>query len=115
MSSLSYTGNAFNDAPEHRGWIIGHFMAEEDVRHSRDVEVKWSTHPAGDERQQWTQDDVRPTVVVLISGNFVVELSTETAELTRAGDYVMWGPGVDHAWRAVEDSVVLTVRWPSVG
>jgi hypothetical protein len=25
----------------------------------------------------------------------------------------MWGPGVDHSWEALEDSVVLTVRWPS--
>jgi quercetin dioxygenase-like cupin family protein len=34
--------------------------------------------------------------------------------LERQGDYVVWGPGVDHSWRAEEESVVLTVRWPSV-
>jgi quercetin dioxygenase-like cupin family protein len=34
--------------------------------------------------------------------------------LTRPGDYVVWGPGVDHSWRAEQDAVVLTVRWPSV-
>jgi hypothetical protein len=26
----------------------------------------------------------------------------------------MWGAGTDHSWRAEEDSVVITVRWPSV-
>ncbi|CAM5634000.1 hypothetical protein SVIOM342S_04457 [Streptomyces violaceorubidus] len=26
----------------------------------------------------------------------------------------MWGRGVDHSWYAEEESVVLTVRWPSV-
>jgi hypothetical protein len=26
----------------------------------------------------------------------------------------VWGEGVDHSWHAEEESVVLTVRWPSV-
>jgi len=25
---------------------------------------------------------------------------------------VMWGPGVDHSWEALEESTVLAVRWP---
>jgi hypothetical protein len=29
------------------------------------------------------------------------------------GDYVMWGAGTDHSWRPEEDSVVITVCWPS--
>jgi hypothetical protein len=34
--------------------------------------------------------------------------------LARPGNYVLWGPGEDHSWRAETDAVVLTVRWPSV-
>ncbi|MET9017469.1 signal peptidase I, partial [Streptomyces olivaceoviridis] len=34
--------------------------------------------------------------------------------LEEQGDYVVWGRGVDHSWFAEEESVVLTVRWPSV-
>jgi quercetin dioxygenase-like cupin family protein len=34
--------------------------------------------------------------------------------LTRPGDYVLWGPGVDHSWLAEQESVVVTVRWPSL-
>jgi hypothetical protein len=34
--------------------------------------------------------------------------------LARQGDYAMWGPGIDHHWSADEESVVLTVRWPSL-
>jgi hypothetical protein len=26
---------------------------------------------------------------------------------------VMWGAGLDHSWRAEDDSIVITVRWPS--
>ena len=38
----------------------------------------------------------------------------EEIVLSREGDYVRWVPGTDHTWKAEQDSVVLTVRWPSV-
>jgi quercetin dioxygenase-like cupin family protein len=34
--------------------------------------------------------------------------------LAREGDFVLFGPGVPHSFRSVEESLVLTVRWPSV-
>ena len=49
----------------------------------------------------------------LISGRFVQKRPDREVELSKPGDYVMWGPGVVHAWKAVEDSVMLTIRWPS--
>ncbi len=27
---------------------------------------------------------------------------------------IVWGPGIDHCWQAEADSVVITVRWPSI-
>jgi hypothetical protein len=33
---------------------------------------------------------------------------------TESGDYVVWAPGVSHTYRAEVDSVVITVRWPSL-
>jgi quercetin dioxygenase-like cupin family protein len=33
--------------------------------------------------------------------------------LEQEGDYAMWGPGIGHSWHAEEDTVVITVRWPS--
>ncbi|GAB0494382.1 hypothetical protein MMPV_005675 [Pyropia vietnamensis] len=36
-------------------------------------------------------------------------------DLVNEGDYVLWAPGVAHTWVAVEDSAVVTVRWPSLG
>ena len=32
----------------------------------------------------------------------------------REGDFVLFGPGVAHAYRSVEESPILTVRWPSL-
>jgi hypothetical protein len=37
-----------------------------------------------------------------------------TALPQREGDYVAWSPGVDHRGKAIEDAVILTVRWPSL-
>ncbi len=109
-----HIGNAADEGSGNRGWVVGHFIdPPEDVRSSKDVEVKWGLHPAGDKRTQWTADDQRTTMALLVQGNFRVDLTEGSASLTRQGDYVMWGPGVDHSWEALADSVVITVRWPS--
>lgn len=64
-----YTGNAAEDGSLNRGWLLGHFMDPSDgVRSTRDVEVKWGVHPAGEQRAAWTAEDQRTTLVRLVSG-----------------------------------------------
>jgi hypothetical protein len=109
-----YVGNAGTDAISDRGWLLGHFKSPGDVRHSADVEIKWGVHPRGDERAQWVTGEKRTALLVLISGRFRVELPGRSVLLANQGDYVVWTPGVDHSWYAEEESVVLTVRWPSI-
>ena len=77
------------------------------------LEVKWGIHPAGQKRPEWTEGEDRSTLVIMVSGRFRVDLSSDSVTLTRQGDYVTWGPGIDHSWQAESDSVVITVRWPS--
>jgi hypothetical protein len=114
VSADWHSGNATEDGRYTRGWLIGHFIdSSEGVRSTKDVEVKWGIHPAGEKRTQWTRDDQRTTLVLLVDGNFVVNLTEGSTQLTRQGDYAVWGPGIDHIWEAKEDSVVITVRWPS--
>ncbi|MBB5080520.1 signal peptidase I [Nonomuraea endophytica] len=108
-----YVGNAGRDAALDKGWLLGHFK-EAGLRHSEDVEIKWGVHAAGDKRSAWVRGEVRTALLVLISGRFRVELPGRDVLLEQQGDYVVWGRGVDHSWVAEEDSVVLTVRWPSV-
>jgi quercetin dioxygenase-like cupin family protein len=109
-----YSGNAADDGSENRGWLLGHFIdPSEGVRSTKDVEVKWGIHPTGDKRPEWTSDDQRTTVLLLVEGKFQINLTSGSVVMQRQGDYVMWGSGIDHSWEAIEDSVVITVRWPS--
>jgi hypothetical protein len=108
------SGNAEEDSRETRGWLLGHFIdPTEGVRSSKDVEVKWGIHPSGDKRARWTADDQRTTLVILVSGKFRIDLTEANITLDRKGDYVLWGPGIDHSWEALAESIVLSVRWPS--
>ncbi|SEQ09471.1 hypothetical protein SAMN05216188_10242 [Lentzea xinjiangensis] len=114
MTANWHQGNAAEDGSPTRGWLVGHFIdPSEGVRSSKDVEVKWFTHPAGDRRAEWTSDDQRTTLVLLVHGKFRIDLTESSATMTQQGDYVMWGPGIDHSWEAIEESTVMTVRWPS--
>jgi hypothetical protein len=97
-----------------RGWLLGHFRPADDARHSGDVEIKWGVHAKGETRERWVVGERRSALLVLISGRFRVDLPGQSVVLAEQGDYVVWRQGVDHSWQAEEESVVLTVRWPSL-
>lgn len=110
-----YVGNAGADGATNSGWLLGHFMPAGHLLHSENVEVKWGVHPRGDRRAAWATGELRTALLVLVRGEFHVELRDRTVLLREPGDYVVWGPGEDHSWHApVADTVVLTVRWPSM-
>jgi hypothetical protein len=110
-----FVGNADADGPAHRGWLLGHFMGEDDpVLRTAGVEVKWSVHPGGHTRAGWTTGETRTTMALLVEGRFRLDLATGSHVLAKRGDYVVWGPGIEHSWQAEEESTVLTIRWPSI-
>ena len=107
-------GNAVEAARDTRGWFLGHFMSgEHSALQSRDVELKWFTHPRGDTRPEWSPPSPVRTLNVLIRGHFVLLFPEREVALAREGDFVLFGPGVAHSFRSLEESLVLTVRWPS--
>lgn len=114
MSSGVYVGNAGKDAPDDQGWLLGYFKTPGDPRHSRDVEIKWGVHPRGEQRRAWVIGEERCALLILISGRFRMEFRDRSVVLDEQGDYVVWGRDVDHSWTAEEDSIVMTVRWPSI-
>jgi len=110
-----FSGNAVDAAKHTRGWFLGHFMpgADNPLR-SGDVEVKWFVHPKGDVRPEWAPGHPVRTLNVLVRGGVVLLFPDREVLLSREGDFVLFGPDVPHSFRAVQESLVLTVRWPSV-
>ena len=110
---MIYSGYADEDAPSHRGWLVGHFMPPGDPRHSKDAEIKWGVHKKGDKRAEWVDEDPRTGVFILVSGRFRIDLPDRSVVLDRPGAYVLFS-GVGHCWEAEEDSVLIGLRWPSL-
>jgi mannose-6-phosphate isomerase-like protein (cupin superfamily) len=107
------TGNAIID--NEKGWFVGGSLPDSlGLRHTYDVELKWSIHAADEERAEWVTSETRTTVAMLISGSYEVIFRDKSVMLVNQGDFVMWGKGSDHRGRAIKDSVILTVRWPSI-
>lgn len=108
-------GNAADASKDTRGWFVGRFMpgAANPLRTS-DLEVKWYVHAKGEERVQWSPASAVRTLNILVRGCFVLRFPDREVALEKEGDYVLFGPGVAHSFRSVEESLVLTIRWPSI-
>lgn len=114
-----YFGNAGVDQVRGSGWFIGQFVSPElGLRHQTDVEVKWGVHADGDRRAKPWANGNASTIAILVRGKLRLWLqvgeATEQVTLMREGDYVVYGPHVVHSWEAVGDTLVLSVRFPSV-
>lgn len=113
MSSI-VTGNANQEAVRYRGWLIGHFITPAaDPRATTAVEVKWGVHKAGEMKYTWAKSVEATTLSMLIRGRFRLSFPNHDFVLSQEGDYLVWSPDVFHKWQAEQDSVILTVRWPS--
>ena len=53
-------------------------------------------------------------MALLVEGRFRFDFSVGVVLLEHPGDYVAWAPGIDHSWTAETDSIVITIRWPSL-
>ena len=107
-------GNAVEMSRDTRGWFLGHFMPDADnPLRTSDVELKWYTHAKGETREQWSPPNAVRTLNILIRGKFALLFPEREVLLEKEGDFVLFGPGIAHSFRSDEESLVLTVRWPS--
>jgi quercetin dioxygenase-like cupin family protein len=114
-----YFGNAMADQVRGSGWFVGQFVpAEQGPRHQTDVELKWCIHPDGEKRSHPWAHPNGTTISVLIEGRLLITFHIggiqQQVTLQTKGDYVVFGPEVVHSWEAIGDTIVLTVRFPSV-
>jgi hypothetical protein len=112
------TGNAIAEGGTNprKGWFVGAFLPiERGLRHTEICEVKWGVHRDGEEKRTPGTNLMATTLTLLVSGQFQVRLPEidVVIVLERPGDYVIFGPGTRHHWKSLNDSVVVTVRWPS--
>jgi hypothetical protein len=114
-----YFGNAAVDQMRGSGWFVGQFVpAARGLRHQIDVEVKWGIHRDGEKRPHPWANGNATTISVLIHGKlratFHIDGTPHVVTLQKEGDYVIFGPNVVHSWAALGDTVVLSVRFPSI-
>lgn len=98
------------------GWVIGHFLSDNDFFKSDDFEVKWAVHTKGEIKDGVIAASVAKTIVILINGRFKLSFPNENKEviLSKQGDFVSYDAHeVLHSGEAMEDSTVLVIRWPS--
>jgi hypothetical protein len=108
------SGN-LDENKERRGWFIGHFI-DNPAFTSKDFEVRWGVHPKGEKKARVAANKTAKTMSILIKGKFTLKFPKDDKEIVMAktGDFVFWDAKVYHSSEALEDSTVLTIRWPSV-
>jgi hypothetical protein len=117
MDGISH-GNAATAASS-RGWFVGHFVSNDPYRQTTLVEAKWGIHSRSDKKKPYEANRSACSMSILVEGKFRFEFrrgeQTENVTLAKPGDYAIWLPNVGHRGFAEEDNtVVLTLRWPSV-
>jgi hypothetical protein len=111
---IPFFGNVKEASKDTRGWFFGHFMpGEGNPLRTEELELKWYTHMKGETRAEWAPGNPVKTLNILLRGHFVLLFPEQEVALEKEGDFVLFGPGVPHSYRSVEESLVLTVRWPS--
>jgi hypothetical protein len=100
-------------------WVIGHMIQDNNPRHTSVFELKWGRHTKGEKYLDFVPSKEGVTCIsILIRGmmRLVFERGTETQTVTlqTEGDFVLWQPDVCHNSEFLEDTLVLTIKWPSV-
>ncbi|MEM9907516.1 MAG: hypothetical protein AAF921_21100 [Cyanobacteria bacterium P01_D01_bin.44] len=118
----------------HTNWIVGNFptIPADSLRFmqqtnaakgiagdtAKDLAIKWFLHTPDDPRE-WGLN--KPTsqgrTMSLLAGEGEFELTFTQGNqqyiltLETPGDFAIWGPGLEHTWRPLKPSPILTVRW----
>lgn len=113
------TGNLdkyFKDNSDRHGWLIGNFIEEDSLFHNDDFEVRWANHKKGEKKDPPAMNNTAKTISILIKGKMLLKFPFEKKEiiLSKPGDYASWKEKVYHGSEMLEDSIVLTIRWPSI-
>ena len=109
-------GNVHNKQNGALGWIFGHFIDPQSPFHTEAFEMKWKMQPKGKSKGEAKANKIAKSVSILRSGRFKIDFPDlgKSVVLEKEGDYAYFAPGVRHTWEALEDSHMMTIRWPSI-
>jgi hypothetical protein len=120
-----------NDEQRKTNWIIGDRAPETSLRfirqdkpgaeaqNAKNISLKYFIHKPNDppgwgERKPTSKG--RTISILAGSGVFELTFKNEGAEeykvlLDQPGDFVIWGDGVEHSWKPISTSTIITMRW----
>ena len=85
---------------------------------ARNVAVKWFVHRPDDPAEWGSSKPISVGhTISLLAGDGEFELLFSNAgtqlklTLDEPGDFAVWGPGLEHSWRPVKTSTIVTIRW----
>ena len=110
-------GNVNDLSKEKRGWIAGHFMDDDSPLKTQNVEVKWIVREKGKVKPGKKNKQKAQTVIILISGKFVLRLPERNKEfiLSKEGDFISFDASTcPHESETLEDSKAIVIKWPSL-
>jgi len=111
-----FSGNTAESNPQQRGWMLGSFLDPNSPLHSDAVEIKWGVFKKGEDKTVAAANRVAKSISILVKGrvNLLFPDHDTIIELKKEGDYAYWENNVFHTSQILEDSVVITIRWPSI-
>lgn len=114
-------------------WIVGEtplipldslrFMEQDNSegtggRKAKNIAVKWFVHKPTDKLKWGIKKPTskgRSMSLLASKGRFELVFWKGSAKYTltldKPGDFAVWGPGLEHSWRPVKKSTIITFRW----
>jgi hypothetical protein len=117
LSRAIYVGNVARDRRKFKNWFIGSFLPSDNIRHSKDVEVKWSFHKTPFEQVSYKSNKTATTVCVVLGGACSFKFIGSGKEMTKNlcdGEYIIWKPRIPHKLIIATAAELFVVRWPSL-
>ena len=100
------------------GWLLGYFAKKPFC--TKEFEIKFGNHKKGDRKKTIGCNKKAKTITVLIKGKFLINFHRKNKKifkrvlLKRRGEFVFYEPKMAHSWQALEKSLTLAIRWPSI-
>ncbi len=110
-------GNCNQLAAEVGPWIMGLGSLNPKIApyfQNQNFGLKWSKVKKGEKKGISTGNRLSKTIGILVYGKFSVTFpeSHETMILEKEGDYVYLPENTKHTYEFLEDSLMMSVRWP---